>query len=449
MDLPNELISQFVKITKDDTNSKNETTVYGTVKMEDKKTYVILDGSTVKTPATTITNVQDGERVTVMIKNHTAIITGNISYPSAKSADVENVTDKIENAAKTATNYIKSTTNGLIVGNVSASTLGNNILIDTDRVDIRNGDTVYASYGVDYIQLANTNQNAIIEMCAGAAKMYHMSDNIVESRFIIESNYEIDLITQYAIFNDVLYDDGRNSGEALIRIESHDPSSDTPVAGGLVDIKATTNSVSTAINMKDGVLTLSADNKISLDGPVYTSGDIILPNDYEIRGINTSGNSMELIGLSSGNNTVVGFGSYDQGVGQTRIYGQAIRMYVGSASADYKPYYEAGDSVSGLWWGGGFISSSSKEIYFTIPLAKPVIGDPTVTVTNVDGFQVRQDGNYVYGATSSTYVAPSSLTGTLSWDGSAVRVTATMDNATNAVNNAPCGIACNIKIAFS
>lgn len=51
------------------------------------------------------------------------------------------------NSAKTATNYMNFANNGLTIGNMTASTLGRNVLIDSDSVDIRNGSTVLASYG--------------------------------------------------------------------------------------------------------------------------------------------------------------------------------------------------------------------------------------------------------------------------------------------------------------
>lgn len=62
--------------------------------------------------------------------------------------DVEaDATNKAKEAAKTATNYMKFANNGLTVGNMTASTLGRNVLIASDSVDIRNGATVLASYG--------------------------------------------------------------------------------------------------------------------------------------------------------------------------------------------------------------------------------------------------------------------------------------------------------------
>lgn len=92
MALSNDLISQFVKITKDDKKVSNETTVYGTV-VYDGKTYVRIDGAPddVLTPISTTTNVKDGERVTIMIKDHTATITGNVSSPAVGSGEVNGV----------------------------------------------------------------------------------------------------------------------------------------------------------------------------------------------------------------------------------------------------------------------------------------------------------------------------------------------------------------------
>lgn len=93
MSLSSDLMSQFAKITKDEKKSKSETVVYGTAKKVDGTTYVQLDGADILTPASSTTSVKDGERVTVMIKNHTAVITGNISNPAARSSDIEDIAE--------------------------------------------------------------------------------------------------------------------------------------------------------------------------------------------------------------------------------------------------------------------------------------------------------------------------------------------------------------------
>lgn len=94
MGLSSDLISQFVKATKDTEPTKTETTRYGTV-VYNGKPYVKLDGSDLLTPVSTTTSVADGERVAVTIQNHTATVTGNMSSPSASSSDVQDIADEI------------------------------------------------------------------------------------------------------------------------------------------------------------------------------------------------------------------------------------------------------------------------------------------------------------------------------------------------------------------
>lgn len=96
MALSNDLVTQFVKITNDDTKNKTESTVYGTAVEYNGSIYVRLDGSDLLTPISTTTDVKAGERVTVMIKNHTATVTGNISSPSARTDDVKELNAKTE-----------------------------------------------------------------------------------------------------------------------------------------------------------------------------------------------------------------------------------------------------------------------------------------------------------------------------------------------------------------
>lgn len=89
MSLPSNLISEFVRITNDNKKPKTESTAYGTIVKDGSNTYVKLDGSDILTPTTTTADAQNGERVTVLIKNHTATVTGNISSPAARTGDVQ------------------------------------------------------------------------------------------------------------------------------------------------------------------------------------------------------------------------------------------------------------------------------------------------------------------------------------------------------------------------
>lgn len=95
MSLTSELISQFVKATNDTPQKATETTVHGTTVLYNGKPYVKIDGSDLLTPVNTTSTVNDGDRVTILIKNHTATITGNTTDPSASSATVEKQDSKI------------------------------------------------------------------------------------------------------------------------------------------------------------------------------------------------------------------------------------------------------------------------------------------------------------------------------------------------------------------
>lgn len=89
MGLSNDLISQFAKLTKTEKNTKTESTHNGTIVTYKNSKYVQLDGSDLLTPISSTADTKTGDRVTVMIKNHSATVTGNITSPSARTGDVQ------------------------------------------------------------------------------------------------------------------------------------------------------------------------------------------------------------------------------------------------------------------------------------------------------------------------------------------------------------------------
>ena len=95
MALSNDLISQFVKATQDKQQTKKESTAYGRIVKQGDVEYVQLDGSDLLTPISSTTTVKDGDRVMVTIKNHTAIVTGDFTNPSANDSDVKEIGSKI------------------------------------------------------------------------------------------------------------------------------------------------------------------------------------------------------------------------------------------------------------------------------------------------------------------------------------------------------------------
>ena len=73
---------------------------------------------------------------------------------------------------------------------------------------------------------------------------------------------------------------------------------------------------------------------------------------------------------------------------------------------------------------------------------------PPVTVANVQGMKIRQNGNYLYG--SSAEAGTKKITYEASANKEWVRITAIMQTAdVNAINNASCGIEADIEIMFN
>lgn len=96
MGLSSDLISQFAKVTAGDKVKKTESTVFGTVVDYGSKLYVRIDGSDQLTPvSTTTTGLKVGDRVTVMIKDHSATITGNTTSPSTTQGDLDDTKQEI------------------------------------------------------------------------------------------------------------------------------------------------------------------------------------------------------------------------------------------------------------------------------------------------------------------------------------------------------------------
>ena len=181
MSLPSNLVSEFVRITNDSKKTKAETTVYGTIVKDGDTTYAKLDGSNVLTPVSTTADTQHGERVTVLIKNHTATVTGNISSPAARTDDVQqlggnvkNITEdtatlktSVEDASKTATNFLSyDSDSGLQVGNKTGGTWsGFRTQATSNAFNILDSvGNVLASYGAKLIELGKNATDAIIKL---------------------------------------------------------------------------------------------------------------------------------------------------------------------------------------------------------------------------------------------------------------------------------------------
>lgn len=168
MVLPSDLLSQFAKATNDDPKPEKESIVYGVLVEINDKPYVRIDGSDLLTPATSTVNAQPGERVTIMIKNHNAIITGNITSPSARTDDVTSIESRLEDASRVATNFLEyDIDDRLQIGDKTSGEFeGFRIrLTDNSIYILDDAGNVLARIANELVELGKDSKNSVIRLC--------------------------------------------------------------------------------------------------------------------------------------------------------------------------------------------------------------------------------------------------------------------------------------------
>ncbi len=82
MKLDKQVVDMFTELTKPADDVKMEKTCYGTISVVDGTRYVKLDGSDLLVPAASTVKTSHGDRVTVLMKNHSLTVTGNLTAPA-------------------------------------------------------------------------------------------------------------------------------------------------------------------------------------------------------------------------------------------------------------------------------------------------------------------------------------------------------------------------------
>lgn len=441
--------------------------------------------STVSSTYATKTELSTVEQTTEGISVRLTTAEGNINAANLNASNALSASNAaqaaVNDASKVATNYLSFNGNGLVIGDMTANTLGNNVLIDSDSLDIRQGTTVLASYGPEYIYIGKNNRKATIDLADGVARLYNEDNTYYDySRFVIEADHSIKLNTKYGIFENVQYVNGNEASEANIHMTTTlpwDPNSTKAVpvitlsasnydADGTFDyssyIQVESESVylysdpggeeTSTIHLSGSSTYINANYlQISASQPIMIHDNLAFPTTGTIFAWANDrvGYIPVFEGVSSSGNTVINYGGYVNKCGTTNIYGTDILLYSANAGdSGYRPYYRAEDIIeSNLIHTAGYVSTGGTKVYFTIPLTRPVLGNPTITFTSATGFIIRQNGKYTHGSADGTYVKPKKVEVTLNSFG--LRVNATFSKTTNAVNNAPCGIAWSGHIIFS
>jgi hypothetical protein len=133
----NNLATTFAKIIKEDATATKDSTVYGTAVEFNGKMYVKLDGSERMTPIETTTSIKEGDRVTVLIKAHSATVTGNVTDPSTSKSDKKATDDKIKDLSSKVSEF-----GTIVAGKVSTEQLqaaeGRITNLESDNVKVKN-----------------------------------------------------------------------------------------------------------------------------------------------------------------------------------------------------------------------------------------------------------------------------------------------------------------------
>ena len=193
---------------------------------------------------------------------------------------------------------------------------------------------------------------------------------------------------------------------------------------------------------------LKAYGNINVNRDIGLAGNIWTTNQSKIYSTNVDGKQKVVMVLcDSDNDLSIGYGSWTNKDGDTYLRGRDV--YLGASSTasytTYRPYYRRGDSIDVRMGTAGYVTSGTKEFYFTIPLGKPVVGNPSVSVSSINGLIIRQNSKYII---KSDWVQPDRYSAYIR-NNNAVSVIAFWNNTTNAENNSPVGIDANIRITFS
>lgn len=330
MGLSSDLISQFAKATNDNVKREKETIIaYGTTIVRGDVIYVKLDGSDLLTPVISTVNVRNNDRVTVMIKNHTATVTGNITSPSAGTED-------ISDAGKTATDYMNLTdTLGLIIGNKTDGILRGNIQIKAElggaSIALRDGTTILSKFSAtrktfDGITGASTitdNVTITTEDEDGTSA----SETFADSSQII-SGAQTKLVVKFESANPIYFSNGVMTDKVMITDDDFISNTNITLNGRIFDKdgKAVIEPVTSNGNLSIGYGRYKAATTTSTDYSTLYGNKVRLCTKNGALIIHNGRVALET--LNSAGNMVVGYHLKKIGSGNLSLYaGDNVSIY--------------------------------------------------------------------------------------------------------------------------
>ena len=203
MNLSNDLVSKFAKMNKENNKKPSETIVYGTAVAYGDKIYVNLDGSDAVTPVTSTAEVKAGERVTVLLKDHSATILGNISNPSASTETTNKILDDYDVIVAKIGDFElliadTVTTNKLEaeLAIINEALIGKATIADLEAVyaEIENLDVEYVNAKMAEIEHALILKADITELDALKANISNLDADLAKITTLVGGNLTMDNI---------------------------------------------------------------------------------------------------------------------------------------------------------------------------------------------------------------------------------------------------------------
>lgn len=178
MALSQDIKSQFAKAM---TPKKEpvEKTVNGTFKIINGKEYVQLDGSDILTPVKSTVVADTGDRVSVLIKDHDALVNGNITFPAARGKDLDNMKDEMDefgNTIKMLDNNIQLQENSIKMINTNIQTMDATIQIHESTIQSQGSSILALDSSIATINSQISTINS--DISAQGSKIESMDDTI-------------------------------------------------------------------------------------------------------------------------------------------------------------------------------------------------------------------------------------------------------------------------------
>ena len=334
MSLSSDLISQFARITND-TSKRDKGTVitYGTTILRGDSMYVKIDGSDVLTPVSSTVNVRDNERVTVMIKNHTATITGNITSPAANSKDSSD-------AGKTATNYMERTDDlGLVIGDRTGEVLRGNIQLKAESggayIALRDSTTILAKFsaitriftGVTSATNSTSSSTITTEDEDGSED----SETITDVEQVVQTS-QTKPIVKFESDSPIYFSNGVTTDKILISDDNFISNVNLTLNGRIFDAngKAVLEPITSNGNLSIGYGRYKAATASSKDYSTLYGNKVRLYTKNGAQIIQDGMIAFET--LNSKGNMALGYHLKKRGSGNLNLYGgDAVNIYGGSA----------------------------------------------------------------------------------------------------------------------